>query len=233
MLQSFLDPNSDLYKLRLNSSLNHCATKSTRTQSEGKNKGKRTIRRDCILCCSVCDDRVKVPDLSAHSRRGRKTVYYCFTCKVYLCNECFDAFHKNECPPLPPCCRGAGILTRSQQSLQRSTSISSPVHRSPKTSTRKRRSRTTTSSPNARAEISARLRGRAKNPSASSPTQSSPSPKKRKRTAEALKKSSRSRVEPRVLYSPERGNDFHSPPKLSRGGKSGWRSLFQRWTSKR
>mmetsp|Transcript_19583 Transcript_19583/g.33127 ORF Transcript_19583/g.33127 Transcript_19583/m.33127 type:complete len:478 (-) Transcript_19583:194-1627(-) len=231
MLKSFLDPRSDFYAKRLNSSLPHYATQSTETQSAGKDKGERKKRCRCILCCSICDERAKEPKTSSHSRDGRRTVDYCFTCKVYLCKDCFGVFHKNTHPTLPPCCSGSGILTRSRKRPQGSTSISSPVRSSPKTSTRKRRARAT-SSPRARGTISAQLRGRTKNPSETSPTQSSPSPKGRKRTAEVLEKSSDRRVQPRVLYSPTKGSDVSSPPKVSRSKQAGWRAILS-WPSKR
>ena len=34
---------------------------------------------------------------------GRKSVWYCKACGVYLCAFCWDSFHKNEVPNLSPC----------------------------------------------------------------------------------------------------------------------------------
>ena len=256
-LAQFLDSTHDLYTRRLNSSLPHFPDQSTNTESTGKDKeGKDKERRKrgtCILCCSLCDVHANKPTSKEHYRMGRKTVDYCYTCKVYLCKKCFGTFHNDIHPTISLCCSG---LDRSSRSRKRShSSSSSPVHSSPtmvSRKQRKQRSQGSTRAPSSpRGTISAQLRGRTKHPSATSPTQQSPSPKRRRRTAEMLDESSASplpeirrrteemlnessdrRVRPRVLYPPSRGSDLSSPPKVSRSKQLGWRALLP-WSSKR
>ena len=64
-------------------------------------KGPRSVRKPCIRCCSVYkdDDKYEGPK---HSRKGRNSTLLCGTCKVVLCQQCFDDFHKKN-GTMPPC----------------------------------------------------------------------------------------------------------------------------------
>ena len=99
-------------------------------EKEGKEKGskERTKRRDCVVCCNICDRYVEKPNPLSHSRRGRKTVKFCQVCRVYLCDKYFDSFHEHEIPTLPLCVEKKYGLD-SHRRLDRGESQSS---RSPK-----------------------------------------------------------------------------------------------------
>lgn len=107
-IDKFMDPDTDLFQKRLNKGLNHrqcrSAKKTIEKRGTDKSEVERCVRGDCIVCCRKCDKYCKeTPIREKHTRRGRATVNFCSVCKVYLCKNCFDTFHLDEIPDLPPC----------------------------------------------------------------------------------------------------------------------------------
>ena len=52
-IKQFLDPNDPLFKVQMNSALNH-AHMSTGKPKEGKNNA---TQGGCVLCCEICYDK--------------------------------------------------------------------------------------------------------------------------------------------------------------------------------
>ena len=100
LIMQFLTPESELFKKRLDVTLNHIRCKSKK-KSEGKVA--RRNRGHCVVCCENCDERSSNPGGKCKGIHGRKTVSYCAVCGVYVCNNCWDSFHLDEVPNLPPC----------------------------------------------------------------------------------------------------------------------------------
>lgn len=115
-LWMFLDPDQDWFRRRLNVSLGHYRKKSTKVITENHNTQEtyaRTDRGSCVVCCMRCDQRSKNPGGKCEGKKGRKCVHYCGVCQVYVCNYCWDMFHTDEVPELPPCVeRKAGLHSR-------------------------------------------------------------------------------------------------------------------------
>ena len=51
----------------------------------------------------MSDEHAKTPRANCKTRLGRKTVWYCGACEVYLCDFCWESFHTDDVPNLPPC----------------------------------------------------------------------------------------------------------------------------------
>ena len=100
LIMQFLTPESELFKKRLDVTLNHIRCKSKK-KSEGKVA--RRNRGHCVVCCENCDERSSNPGGKCKGIHGRKTVSYCAVCGVYVCHNCWDSFHLDEVPNLPPC----------------------------------------------------------------------------------------------------------------------------------
>eukprot|EP00986_Skeletonema_menzelii_P000633 scaffold176_cov69-Skeletonema_menzelii.AAC.1 len=221
-LHLFLQPNTEFYMRRLDGSLPHMPYQSTNTESDGTENGSRRKRRDCILCCSICDIHTEKPSTEVHSRRGRKAVDYCETCRVYLCKKCFQTFHTKN-PLIPPCCSDLDPSARSRRTRS-SASRSHKTPNSPTTVSRKPQSQAP-SSP--RGTISSRLlAGRKADRHETLPSCASRSRRRKMNSPEA---SDGRRVRPRLLYP---ANDVPSPtnvtspPKVSRGKLAGLRAML-------
>ena len=81
-----------------------------RDQGESQSEVKKKwvdYRLRCINCCEKCKQGKCYP-IRKHGgnmerqRLGRKSVHYCPTCGVVLCNFCWQKFHSNDIE-LPPC----------------------------------------------------------------------------------------------------------------------------------
>ena len=96
-----LQPNTPEYSLRLDTSKPHTSVSMP--------KGAKQVR--CVLCCEWC-----IKNTCQQMRMGRKSIKYCFTCKVILCKHCHDPFHTQHVP-LPSCSKNHGLglsnITRS------------------------------------------------------------------------------------------------------------------------
>jgi len=105
-LYDFVNPENPLSASRLDVSLNHIKRRSDKKKKVVKKDGTVEYRRErgrCILCCEHCDEHVKTPKANCKTRSGRKSVWYCGACEVYLCNHCWESFHTDDVPNLPPC----------------------------------------------------------------------------------------------------------------------------------
>ena len=71
------------------------------------------------------------PSSKEHSRVGRRMNQFCSVCQVYICDDCWDKFHNEPVPGLPPCVSNKyniAVQTRSNSSrCPRCPSASSPV----------------------------------------------------------------------------------------------------------
>lgn len=148
-MKSFLDPKSNEYAKRLNKGLNHRRTTSMTTKEETKTVKvrpnelfdasndeeekeitfQRRPRRNCVMCCVHCS--IDKPSNEQHTRVGRRMNQFCSVCQVYICDDCWDKFHNEPVPGLPPCVSSkynTAVQTRSNtSSCPPCPSVSSPV----------------------------------------------------------------------------------------------------------
>merc|ERR1712157_38186 len=125
VIQPFLDPSNELCKKRLDNTLIHMPVKlpqkekkqkhgnfdeGDRDQGKSQSEVKKKwvdYRLRCINCCEKCKQGKCYP-IRKHGRNmerqrlGQKSVHYCPTCGVVLCNFCWQKFHSNDIE-LPPC----------------------------------------------------------------------------------------------------------------------------------
>ena len=118
VLWIFLDPESEWFRKRLNPALGHGRAKSSKAVVEISKEGcvtRRSDRGSCIVCCARCDARSNNPGGECKGKKGRKTTYYCRACEVYVCEHCWDTFHNDELPELPPCvAKRAGLKSQKK-----------------------------------------------------------------------------------------------------------------------
>ena len=132
ILYSFLDESQPGFHKRLNGTLRHMRAKSSRKCDDKQAEGAvvvRSFRGDCVLCCSRCDRDSQNPNTVKHTRRGRSTVNFCAICQVYLCKKCWDTFHNDPVPQMPPCInKQLGLRPRRVLRYdQESPAVCSPV----------------------------------------------------------------------------------------------------------
>jgi hypothetical protein len=131
ILYSFLDNSQPWFHKRLDTTLCHMRVKSSRKCNEKTVDGDtvvRSIRGNCILCCSTCDKHSTNPRNVKHTRRGRYTVMFCGICQVYLCKICWDTFHNDPIPCMPPCIdEQLGFGPRRELRYKNLSTLCSPV----------------------------------------------------------------------------------------------------------
>ena len=132
-IEGFLNPENPLFAKRLDKTLNHRVSRSSKMTDEKQGNGndvkERRVRGDCIACCNKCDAyRTETTITGSHTRIGRKTVDFCNVCQVYLCVKCFNTFHDDEIPTLPPCTeKKYGLQSRRRLRMSSSEVSTSPT----------------------------------------------------------------------------------------------------------